>query len=275
MDSPGIEARHVNNRTRNLSIVLALIALALLVSWLAMTPPGALGKADAIGYAVCHRIEARSLHLGERPLPMCARCTGMYLGTAAAVGMLLALGRRRCGLFPAWPYLAAFALFAASWAIDGVNSYLSLFPMFPHLYPPGNVLRMVTGTMLGLGMGTLVYAGFNQTVWRAWKQEAVLQRPQEMLGMLGVAAVVIGAALTENPLVLYPLAIVSSLSVLALLTVIYAMILLLVLGRDNRAETWKDLVVPLLAGLILAGGQIALFDAARLWWTGTWQGFVL
>jgi uncharacterized membrane protein len=49
------------------------------IGWLINTPTGLLGKADAVGYAVCHRIDVRSFHLGERPLPLCARCSGMYL----------------------------------------------------------------------------------------------------------------------------------------------------------------------------------------------------
>jgi uncharacterized membrane protein len=274
MDSPANATPHINNRTRMLSAMLVAIGLVMLLSWLAMTPAGALGKADAIGYAVCHRIDGRSFHLGERALPMCARCTGMYLGVLVAIGTFLALGRRRSGVFPAWPYGVVFGLFAAAWAADGVNSYLSLFPMWPHLYEPNNVLRIVTGTLLGLGMGTLVFTGFNQTVWRSWKPESAIQRPHDLLWMLGLSGLMIAAVLTENPLVLYPLALLSSLSVLGLLTVIYAMILLLVFGRDNRAEAWNDLRGPLVAGFVLALGQIVLFDAARLWWTGTWQGFL-
>ena len=59
---------------------LALAVGLVLLGWLLNTPPGLLGKADAIGYAVCHRIDLRSFHLGERALPLCARCSGMYLG---------------------------------------------------------------------------------------------------------------------------------------------------------------------------------------------------
>ena len=278
MDAPPLgplATPHVTNRTRILRALLIGISLALLVGWLSSTPPGALGKADAIGYAVCHRIEVRSFHLGDRPLPLCARCTGMYLGTLLAVGTFLGLGRRRAGSFPAWPYLALLGLFAAAWAIDGVNSYLSLFPRLPHLYEPNNVLRMLTGTLLGLGMGTLVYTGFNQTVWRTWDQEAPIRRPGDLLWLLGLSILLIAVVLTENPLVLYPLALLSGLGVLGLLTTVYTMILLLLFGRDNRADGWKDLRWPLLAGFVLALAQIALFDLARLWWTGTWSGFAI
>jgi hypothetical protein len=63
----------------------AILAGLIIGLWLLGTPPGILGKADAIGYAVCHRIAERSFHTHDRPLPLCARCTGMYLGVIAGL----------------------------------------------------------------------------------------------------------------------------------------------------------------------------------------------
>jgi uncharacterized membrane protein len=38
----------------------------------------------AVGAAVCHQLPARSFHLGAAQMPVCARCTGIYLGAALA-----------------------------------------------------------------------------------------------------------------------------------------------------------------------------------------------
>jgi uncharacterized membrane protein len=38
----------------------------------------------AIGSAVCHQLPARSFHLWGAQLPVCARCTGIYVGAALA-----------------------------------------------------------------------------------------------------------------------------------------------------------------------------------------------
>ena len=46
------------------TLVLVTVGL-LFIGWLANTPAGLLGKADAIGYAVCHRIDVRSFLLGD------------------------------------------------------------------------------------------------------------------------------------------------------------------------------------------------------------------
>src|SRR5512139_331034 len=115
-----------------LKAVVFLAVGLVLFGWLLNTPPGLLGKADAIGYAVCHRIDLRSFHLGERPLPLCARCTGMYLSAAL---ILLYQGWRwpRRGGTPPRSVLLVCVLLALIWALDGVNSFLSFFPAAPTL----------------------------------------------------------------------------------------------------------------------------------------------
>ena len=40
--------------------------------------------AYAIGSLVCHQLPERSFHLWSVPLPVCARCTGIYAGAAIA-----------------------------------------------------------------------------------------------------------------------------------------------------------------------------------------------
>src|SRR5687767_1837892 len=68
--------------TSRLTWIAAATLLIALVMWVSFTPGGILGKADAVGYAVCHRITLRSFSYteGGRQLPMCARCTGTFIG---------------------------------------------------------------------------------------------------------------------------------------------------------------------------------------------------
>jgi uncharacterized membrane protein len=43
----------------------------------------------AIGHVVCHQLPARSFHLWMTSLPVCARCTGIYVGAAVSAIALL------------------------------------------------------------------------------------------------------------------------------------------------------------------------------------------
>ena len=64
-------------------------------AWMYLSPEGALGKLDAIGYAVCHRIDARSFHIDDRQLPLCARCTGeFYAAGVALIFQVFVSGKR-------------------------------------------------------------------------------------------------------------------------------------------------------------------------------------
>ena len=44
----------------------------------------------SVGHLICHQLPARSFHLWRAALPVCARCTGIYVGAAlAAVALSL------------------------------------------------------------------------------------------------------------------------------------------------------------------------------------------
>src|SRR5689334_25069210 len=113
---------HVNNLVRWLVPLAALLVFAV---WFYITPPGLLGKLDAIGYAVCHRIDERSFHIGDRQLPLCARCTGEFFSAAITlIFMGIVSGKR--SKFPSRGILAVLFLFFLAFGIDGSNSYLYL-----------------------------------------------------------------------------------------------------------------------------------------------------
>jgi uncharacterized membrane protein len=247
--------------------------MGVLMAWLLTTPGGLLGKADAIGYAVCHRIDLRSFHLGVRQLPLCARCTGTYLGSALAIGILALGSRRRAGHFPPAKILITMALFGAAWAFDGFNSYLRLLRGTAWLYEPSNVLRLITGMLFGLTMGTLVYAGFTQSVWREFRPEPILRNFADLGVLILSGAVIVALVLAENPLILYPLALLSTLGIMMVLGAVYTVLAVIWLRRDRPAATWGELAWPLVAAFTLSVGQIAAIDLVRYLLTGTWAGF--
>jgi len=259
---------------RTLPALFVAVAGLAFASWLLSTPPGLLGKADAVGYAICHRIDGRSFHLGDRQLPLCARCTGIYLGALAGLAALVVMGRRAGGL-PTRPMLVVLFGFIAVMGFDGVNSYLTLFPGLPHLYEPQNWLRLVTGTFNGLALAALVYPVLNQTLWKDWENRPVVAGPRDLGVLVGLGLTVIGLVLTDNPVILYPLALLSAAGVVVLLTALDATFLLILTRRDGRAERWTGALLPLLGGFTLAILQIALVDAARFAIFGSWGGFVL
>ncbi len=245
----------------------------LLLIWLFETPPGLLGKADAIAYAICHRIDARSFHLAERQMPLCARCTGMYLGALA--GIIYQLGKDRRGSFPSWKIAIPFIVAFIAFGIDGINSYLHLVPGAPTVYTSQNWLRLVTGSGLGLGIAVILVPAFNQTAWIDFLPGSLISNYKQVAILVCLAAGLDLLILSGNPLLLYPLALISSGTVMLILTMIYSMVLMMLFRRENRYTHWKELIPFLVGGVTLALLQIALLDYGRFWLTGTWQGFNL
>jgi uncharacterized membrane protein len=272
MDVPRIGQRNFLQRLWKSLIFLP--AGLLLVGWLLITPPGLLGKADSIGYAVCHRIDLRSFHLGVRQLPLCARCTGMYLGAVLGLVYQEIIGRKRIGT-PPLRVLIVLGSLVMAFIVDGLNSFLHIIPGFFFFYEPNNTLRLLSGTGMGLVISVALLMAFNQTVWQERENRPALTGFRSLLVLISIGVILDLLVMSENPLILYPLALISAAGVLIILTMVYTTVWLMVLRKENRWNHLVELILPLIGGFTLALIQIALLDFGRYLLTGTWQGFHL
>jgi uncharacterized membrane protein len=113
---------------------------------------------EAIAHACCHGIDARSLCIGGRALPFCARCTGMYVGVAVVVSALAVLGRLRDHRLPD---LRNIALLGIPWAASGAARVLELAGWDI----AGNPGRALLGFACG-ATGVLIFAPlFARVLW--------------------------------------------------------------------------------------------------------------
>src|ERR671910_1108647 len=81
--------------------VIPVAAILVFAVWFNFAPPGLLGKADAVGYAICHRIDERSFQIGDRQLPLCARCTGEFYAAGISLLFFALVSPRKSGM-PGW-----------------------------------------------------------------------------------------------------------------------------------------------------------------------------
>ena len=255
--------------------VVVLLVATILGVWMSFTPEGIFGKADAVGYAVCHRIDLRSFHIGDRQFPLCARCTGQYLGALTGLVFQAVVNRKRAGS-PPKRVIVGLVLLAGLYGLDGVNSYLHLpvfdtvFPNMKLLYEPNNVLRVMTGTGMGLVISSALYPAFISTVFQKYERMPALGSLKQLLAVMACAAAVSGLALLKINLVLIPLALISSGVVLLMLTMIFTIMILMIFRKENSYQHLGQAIFPLLAALFLAILQIAILDIGRYLLTGTW-----
>ena len=278
----GMEQTPPQSRFYSLSRWLVpLAAIIVFGIWFSVTPPGLLGKADAIGYAICHRIDERSFHIGDRQIPLCARCTGEFYAAGVTLLFLALVSGKKSGM-PGWKLGAPLILFFLAFGIDGSNSYLYLLKQtsqgaldnIPNLYIPNNTLRLFTGSGMGIALASILFPAFNQTTWKDSDPSPALD--WKKLGMIiGAVFLIDLLVLTESPIVLYPIAIISVLGVLSLLIIVFSMVWLLIMRQENVFDSLKQLWLPFVAGTTLAFLMITVIDLLRFKLTGTWGGFPL
>ena len=256
--------------------IAAILAFA---AWMYIAPEGALGKLDAIGYAVCHRIDARSFHIGDHQLPLCARCTGEFYAAGIALIFQGFISGKRSRL-PSRGIIAVLVLFFLAFGIDGSNSYLYLLKQtsegslsqIPNLYIPNNTLRLFTGSGMGIALAVVLFPIVNQTLWREQDDRSALEwKPFGIL--IGLTIVLNLLVLTDSLFVLYPIAYLSALGTLALLVIVFAILWIIIMKEDNTFTSARQLILPFASGLTLALLMILSIDLLRLQFTGTWSGF--
>lgn len=261
------------------SILVPIAAITAVIAWFMIAPEGALGKLDAIGYAVCHRIDARSFQIDDRQLPLCARCTGEFYAAGLALVFQIFLSGKRTRL-PSRPILAVLFLFFLAFGIDGSNSYLYLYKQttpglldsIPNLYVPNSALRLFTGSGMGIALAAILYPVVNQTLWRETEDRPAMEWKQ--LGIITAVIVTINLLiLTDSPIVLYPIAYISALGTLSLLVTVFALLWIILMKQDNTFEHPRQLWLAFASGLTLALILILSIDLVRLQFTGTWGGF--
>ncbi len=256
-----------------------LAVLALMGFWTLSDPArlatsGILTSGDYAGAAFCHRIVDRSFSIMGRPVGLCARCSGMYLGFFLYLALVLISGREKWTAFSPLPILALMVTFIAIMGVDGVNSYSHFFPGFPHVYSPNNTLRLFTGLGTGLAIGTFIVPAVNQTVWHqsAQTEKAAVGTFGELVGLLVITILGGLLLLTELPLTTYILAILSVLGLLLILTGINTILMLLLLKKENSYHRSIQAFPSLAIGFVLACAEAALLVTGRIWLIGTIHG---
>jgi uncharacterized membrane protein len=110
--------------------------------------------AYAAGSVICHQLPERSFFLDGRQLPVCARCTGLYLGGAAGfLGWMFAKSAR------GWPSIAvppraALTVVAAA----AIPTAISYFTGVTGVWDGSNVTRAMLAVPLGVAAGAVVSA---------------------------------------------------------------------------------------------------------------------
>jgi uncharacterized membrane protein len=155
-------APRVRIAERLLTVGALLWTVALpLAAWLRDVPGGVAVLFTflvyGVGSVVCHQQPERSFSLGATPLPVCARCAGIYAGVAA-VALMALVGCRLRVHSPrnarAWLAATAAPVVASllyEWGTGRI---------------PSNLVRAATGALIGAAAAAIVLSSLDDEVSR-------------------------------------------------------------------------------------------------------------
>jgi uncharacterized membrane protein len=260
----------LNPRKKKIITGLLILLLGVATTWLILTPSGINGKLFAAGYAVCHQIVSHSFQFGDKVLPLCARCTGMYLGALA--GLMILFPKDRRSNAPSRAKFVVLGIFLLAFILDGVNSSLTLIPGVTPLYPPSNLLRLITGLLMGIVLSNLILPLWNQTLWVEQNKQPVLRTWKQLVFVLIVEILTGIVVLLDLSFTYYPIVILSIGTIFLMIGMIYTLLWMILLKKENTLTRLRDGIPYFIVGLITAFVQIGLMDLVRFSITGTWHG---
>jgi len=236
---------------------------------LTLSDDALLVAAGAVGYTVCHQLPEHSLHMAGEQLPLCARCTGIYLGFLVGLLGLAFQGKLRAALLPPGPIVGLLLATLALMGLDGFNSLIGLLRDTPVAYETTNLLRLATGTAAGTSVALLLVPLLNDSLWAKPEPSASVDDLGDLVGYAVLAALAVALANSEHPALLYPTALASSLGVIVALSAAGATLSASLMPGKAQRKDIRSAARPLLIGLALAAAAMLAVGSARAYFSLT------
>lgn len=231
--------------------------------WLAHEGPGFWGA------GVCHRIVERTFSVAGQSLPLCARCTGIYLGFLATAATSFLRGRRRPVAFPPSGILLLLLLFLFIAGVDGVNSYLAFFPGLPHLYKPHNAFRLLTGALEGIALAGFLLPVLHLSLWQSPQECSPIPNLRELgLTILLTGGLVLPALWPAGPY-LYLVAGLSLAGLFLAMGLVNTLLVAVLSRRSGQVSHWSEAAVLFAWGCFLGMLEMAGLSWLRYSLTGS------
>jgi len=130
-----------------------------------------------IGGLICHQAAERTIQFGDNLLPLCARCTGIYLGFLIGVVYQFIFWQTRLKELPSLKILLASALLLVFLIMDSSGSFLNL-------WTSSNLMTLTLGLLGGSSIALLLFPVFNFSLFKSSKKDTGIRKIAEYSGLL-------------------------------------------------------------------------------------------
>ena len=190
-----------------------------------------------MGSAVCHGMAERSFLWGQGTMPLCARCTGIYVGVLLAFCFLLLKKRMDAGRPFSKGQAMLTALMILPIGIDGLGSYLGF-------WESNQLMRVLSGSLVGAVVPGFLLLAVNFDPAQGSKQPIYAHTTELLLLLLLSAGLGFGAGV---------LAVASVLGEILLWGGFVWLLLKNLCGR-KRLPFWQISLAAAFLGLYVIGG---------------------
>lgn len=209
-----------------------------------------------VGSGLCHQLPERSYFFQGVQLPLCARCSGIYLGFVLALLLLLILYRKnpRKGGFSIGLYVVG-SVFAGLMILDGFSSYLGF-------RETTNLIRLLTGSAFGVTLAAIVYLMMVDVFIKNKSKEKPLDTPLTLVGWVLMVPFTVVVLFAVSSASVYAGYLLLGLSVAVVFTAVTSVLVGLFPAFENRISSIRSalpaVAVSLLAASLLLYGTYLL-----------------
>jgi uncharacterized membrane protein len=199
----------------------------------------------------------RTFSIDSFYMPVCSRCTGIYLGIFLSILTLILLERKIKGEFPS---IKIVLVSIGAFLLMGADVVLSTFK----LIQSDNVIRLSTGFLTGWFMVLLLFPLANNVMFKRLVKKNYLDNWKKFLVWL-----VSYAALAAAFIFTYKYAIIfwSILSILGLIIFVSLILFILFFSLNRRLlgsiDSWMKYTAVIAVGMISAAALLSLFSYLR------------
>ena len=206
-----------------------------------------------IGFSVCHQIPERTIFFGNIAMPLCSRCTGIYIGFTISILLMLILFRKRESGFPPTYIIILSFIFIIHTVSDGLLSYLSI-------YNTNNIIRITTGYLFGMGIALMLYPVFSYQFYSEPLDKKIFGTARQFVFLILVSIAIIATVILKPHILGAFYYYLSSLSVL--FTFIFSNLVLVILlpcfSKKSKRLFSIHLSIPLFLGILLTAVELSI-----------------
>ncbi|MCL4415951.1 MAG: DUF2085 domain-containing protein, partial [Actinobacteria bacterium] len=138
-----------------------------------------------IGSGACHQNLFLSFFYENLYMPLCSRCTGIYIGFFFSVIVIMILERKVKTSIPSFKIIMALVIFAFFMGLDSILATLRIIE-------PNNYSRLITGYLVGWFLAILILPLKNSVIWKAGIEKQYLDnKPRFILWVVSGIAIIL------------------------------------------------------------------------------------